>query len=65
MSYLFLTFALMVGVLAMMAILYRLLAEYQRGSLSTKTLLVGGFIFAGLFGLFLAGSQVLVQGPGL
>jgi hypothetical protein len=52
-------------VLALASIAARLFLEYQRGTLTTKTLLVGGFAFAGLLGLFAAGVQVLAQGPGL
>lgn len=65
MSYRSLALVCVVMALALIAILARLFAEYQRGSLSRRSLLVGGFLFAGIIGLFAAGVQILLQGPGL
>lgn len=65
MSYGFLAFADFLAVVAMVVILRRLLGDYARGELTTKTLLVGGAFFLAIFGLFMAGAQTLVAGPGL
>jgi hypothetical protein len=60
-----LAFACMVAAFAMIAILGRLFFEYQRGSLTAKTFLIGGFLFVGILGLFAAGVQTIVQGSSL
>lgn len=61
-AYWFLAFADGIAALAMVVILARLFVEYARDLLTTRTLLVGGFLFACIFGLFVAGIQMLVKG---
>jgi hypothetical protein len=61
----FLALADCIAIVAMVAILTRLFIDYQRGTLTAKDLLIGGFLFAGTLGLFAAGIQTLAQGPGL
>lgn len=61
----FLAIADCIAIVAMVAILVRLFLEYQRGELTTKSLLIGGLMFAGILGLFASGVQTLAQGPAL
>jgi RsiW-degrading membrane proteinase PrsW (M82 family) len=50
---------------AMAAIVGRIFVEYQEHRLTTRKLLVGGFLFAAMFGLALASAQTLIMGPAL
>ena len=61
----FLAIACCVAVVALVMIAVRLFSDYERGTLTTRELLVGGFLWAGIFGLFAAVVQTLAQGPGL
>jgi branched-subunit amino acid transport protein len=60
-----LVIAVILAIAALVAILRRLFVEYERGTLTTGTLLVGWFSFAGVFALTAAGIAILARGPGL
>lgn len=49
---------------ALMAVVWRLIRDYQRLVLTTKTLLIGGLIIFGLFGLLLSCLQTLFESAG-
>ena len=63
MSYGALAFAVWLAIVAMVAIIWRLVDDYATGQLTTRMILTRGALFCGVFGLFMAGVRTLLFGP--